>query len=256
MPNWLSRIKEPLFVSRRRLMGRKSLPTRVEGSIWALDSGGFSELSLYDKWQTTAREYAADVFRFAAEIAGMQWAAPMDWMCEPDMLRRTGLTIAEHQRRTVDSVLELRAMGCPVIPVLQGWTRADYFECCDLYDKAGINLLEEPTVGLGSVCRRQAMSEAEDIVRALYKAGLRLHGFGFKTLGLSACGECLTSSDSLAWSFAARLRPVMPQCVGKHKTCANCPIFALEWRKNMLRTLAVRRPRQLGLFNYSKDQYV
>ena len=247
MPGWLSEIKEPLFVSRRRLMGRKSLPVRAPGSIWALDSGGFSELSLYDRWKTTAKEYAADVFRFA-EIAGMQWAAPQDWMCEPDMLRRTGLTIAEHQKRTVDSVLELRAMGCPVIPVLQGWVQADYFECWKLYESAGIDLLDEPTVGLGSVCRRQAMGEAEDIVRALHSKGLRLHGFGFKTIGLTACGECLVSSDSLAWSYAARRALPLPGC--RHRSCANCPRFALEWRAKMLATIQrPRAPRQQSLFS-------
>ena len=46
----------------------------------------------------------------------------MDWMCEPAMLARTGLTVAEHQAGTVANYLELRAAApeLPFIPVLQG----------------------------------------------------------------------------------------------------------------------------------------
>ena len=41
----------------------------------------------------------------------LEWAAPMDWMCEPAMLARTGLTVEDHQRRTVANFLELRERG-------------------------------------------------------------------------------------------------------------------------------------------------
>lgn len=42
------------------------------------------------------------------------------------MLARTGLTVREHQERTIANFLELRriAPGLPFIPVLQGWALA------------------------------------------------------------------------------------------------------------------------------------
>lgn len=102
-------------------------------------------------------------------------------------------------------------------------------------------------MGLGSVCRRQGTNEAEGFIRELAGAGLRLHGFGFKMLGLLRVGDALASSDSLAWSFHARKRPPLPGCV--HRSCANCRRYALRWRDDLqgrLDALAVAK-RQLRL---------
>ncbi|MBQ1166450.1 hypothetical protein KBZ21_51530, partial [Streptomyces sp. A73] len=67
-----------------------------------------------------------------------------------------------------------------------------------MYTDAGIDLAAEPIVGLGSVCRRQAPSEINEIVATLHSHGLRLHGFGVKTQGLSDYGPSLYSADSMA----------------------------------------------------------
>lgn len=245
-PHWLGSVSEPLFVSRRQLRRYKTLPRRVGGARWALDSGGFTELSMHGRWITSAADYARDVVRYRDEIGGLAWAAPQDWMCEPIMLKTTGLSVAEHQRRTVASVLELRALGAPVIPVLQGWTRGEYFDCWEMYEAAGVDLRSEPIVGLGSVCRRQNMMSATILVTALASEGLRLHGFGFKATGLKSCGHMLASADSLAWSYHARREPPRWECRGKHINCANCAPFALEWRAELLGSLD-RQARQLTL---------
>ncbi|MBQ1165804.1 hypothetical protein KBZ21_48280, partial [Streptomyces sp. A73] len=71
------------------------------------------------------------------------------------------------------------------MPVLQGWTLQHYLDCLAMYTDAGIDLAAEPRVGLGSVCRRHATSEINEIVATLHSHGLRLHGFGVKTQGLS-----------------------------------------------------------------------
>jgi hypothetical protein len=232
-PDWIEKTDVPLFVSRRSLQKYKRLPRRV-GGAWALDSGGFTEISMHGKWLTTAEEYAKDVLRFSEEVGGMLWAAPQDWMCEPEMLKKTGLSVEEHQRRTVQSVLELRALGAPVIPVLQGWTIGQYYDCWDMYADAGVDLAKEKIVGLGSVCRRQNMMRAGHLVMSLANDGLRLHGFGFKSTGLKSCGHLLASSDSLAWSLNARLNEPLPECAGKHKKCTNCMRYALQWREGLL----------------------
>lgn len=235
-PDWLEKTSAPLFISRRALTEYRRLPKRPDG-VWALDSGGFTEISMHGRWMTSAREYAADVQRFSEQIGSMLWAAPQDWMCEPEMIRKTGLNVEEHQRRTVQSVLELRALGANVIPVLQGWSLGQYYDCWDMYEEAGINLLEEKVVGLGSVCRRQSMMSASHIVTYLSMDGLKLHGFGFKVTGLKACASMLESSDSLAWSLNARMNDPLPECVGKHKKCNNCMAYALQWREELLNTI-------------------
>lgn len=239
-PHWLASPTFeciPLFVSRRALCRYKTLP--VAGGRWALDSGGFSELTLHGEWKLSPREYANEVRRYHA-MGGMDWAAPQDWMCEPDMLKRTGLSIVEHQRRTVANFLELRSLApeLPIIPVLQGWTEGDYYDCLDMYERAGVDMVAEPLVGLGTVCRRQNTLRASVIITSLIACGLKLHGFGFKSTGLkSAGGRMLTSSDSLAWSYHARREPPLPVCVGAHKNCANCSLFALDWRHDLLESL-------------------
>jgi hypothetical protein len=240
-PDWLAKTDVPLFVSRRQLARYKTLP-RARGP-WALDSGGFTELSLHGRWTTTPDEYARDVRRFRDEIGGLEWAAPQDMMCEPWMLAKTGLTVEEHQRRTIISVQELRVLGAPVIPVLQGWATGDYHEHVEAYDRAGIDLRAEPVVGLGSVCRRQNTITASVLVHSLATLGLRLHGFGFKTTGLKLCGDALVSSDSLAWSYHARREPPRDECRGRHINCANCLPFALEWRADLFETLENARRR-------------
>jgi hypothetical protein len=80
-PSWLARLDVPLPLSDRRLRDRTHLPQAL--GRWALDSGGFQELALHGRWQLTTRQYVANVRRYTQEVGGLEWAAPMDWMCEP-----------------------------------------------------------------------------------------------------------------------------------------------------------------------------
>ncbi|HEY3957968.1 MAG TPA: hypothetical protein VGM53_31780 [Streptosporangiaceae bacterium] len=239
-PHWLWRAGFPLFVSHRQLARR---PRRLRPATcrWALDSGGFTELSLHGRWVTPPADYAAAVTRYASQIGGLDFAAPQDWMCEPFMLDRTGLSVGEHVHRTVANYLALRqlAPALPIIPVVQGWRLGDYLACVELYATAGVDLAALPRVGLGSVCRRQSTTEIALIVTELARAGLRLHGFGVKTEGLRLYGHLLASADSMAWSYAARRRPALPGCTG-HKNCANCLVYATRWRARVLSRHAAR----------------
>ena len=243
MPSWMAKpeVDVPLFISRRRLAGRRSAPRAL--TRWALDSGGFSELSMYGEWRTTHAQYVGEVRRWVDECGKLDWVAPMDWMCEPWILEKTGLSVEEHQRRTTASVLRLReALSgvARVIPVLQGWRVDDYQRHADAYEAAGLDLSAEHTVGVGSVCRRQALGEAEVITSTLHARGIALHGFGMKRGALQRYGRLLRSADSMAWSYAGRRRP-SPWC--SKRTCANCLHYALEWRE-----AALEPPRQLNLF--------
>jgi hypothetical protein len=241
-PSWLTRTEIPLFVSRRRLCRQKSLPP-ARGP-WALDSGGFSELSMFGGWRTGPEQYADEAMRYQREIGRLDFAAVQDWMCEPSMLERTGLSIGEHQARTIRSYLDLRrlAPGVPWAPVLQGWAVADYLDHADQYRSAGIDLRYAPRVGVGSVCRRQASYQAFELFSALKPLGLRLHGFGLKQGFLRhAFSAGLESFDSMAWSYRARRRgSPIEGCT--HSTCANCMRYAIRWREALVSLGS--RPRQ------------
>lgn len=241
---WLKHANIPLFVSDRRLRECVRLPRAA--ARWALDSGGFTELQMHGAWTVAPVDYIARVRRYREEVGRLDWAAPQDWMCEPIIINGgqvgpvkfvgTHLSVAEHQARTVANYVQLREMApdLPFIPVLQGFSLAEYLHCIDLYARAGIDLTREPIVGLGSVCRRQATTEIHEIVSALIAAGVtRLHGFGVKSAGLDLYGGLLTSADSLAWSFdARRYRRPSPWCTGHRtaKNCASCMPYALAWR--------------------------
>lgn len=242
-PHWMPRLDVPIFVSRVTLSRYRKLP-RAAGR-WALDSGAFSEISAHGRWTVTAREYAAEVERYAAEVGGLDWAAPMDWMCEPHILSKTGLSVIDHQRRTLQSVIDLRGLvsAVPVIPVLQGYELHDYHRHADAYELAGIDLSAEPVVGIGSVCRRQSMGEAVHIIRSLAARGIRLHGFGVKTTGLAAFADSLTSADSMAWSFQARRMRNTGELPGPG-SCANCMKYALHWRDKCLKTIEKTESRR------------
>jgi hypothetical protein len=233
----------PLFVSFRRLRGRP----RLRGAVapWAMDSGGFTEISMHGCWTTSVAQYVDEVRRIVERVGVPEWIAPQDWMCEPIMLERTGKTIEEHQRLTVANLLELRklAPALPIVPVLQGYSHASYLRCLAMYEAAGLDLRAEPIVGVGTMCRRQGTEEAEAILRDLAGRGLRVHAFGAKITGLRRYASALESSDSLAWSFNARKHPPMLGC--RHKSCSSCPRWALRWREKTLGVLSQSAPTQM-----------
>lgn len=228
MPSWLRRSVIPLFVSFNRLRGLKSLPRAI--CSWSLDSSAFSDIADNGEFTSTAKEYVAAAYRYYNEIGGCEWMAIRDWMCEPWIVKKTGLSVKEHQRRTVDSYKELMdlAPNLPWMPVLQGYTMDEYRQHLDDYNDANIDLRRLPRVGVGSVCRRQHTDEIAQIMMMFAMHGLKLHGFGVKIKGLAQYGEYLVSADSMAWSKQARHEPPLKGHAG-HKNCANCRTYAELW---------------------------
>jgi len=243
VPNWLWRtdVRHPLFVSNRTLGRYKKL--KKANVRWCLDSGGFTELGMFGTWLTTPYQYVQNVFRYWDEVGSMDWASPQDWMCEPQMLKKTGKTVKEHQHLTCHNFVLLRQLApdMPIIPVLQGWMPDDYLQHAKMYSEYGVGLNEEPTVGVGSVCRRAKVDGMKQIFDDLSNDGLRLHGFGLKKDGIKLFGDSLQSSDSMAWSFGARMagRKGVYSCGTKHdttKNCANCIDWAQMWADKVLTT--------------------
>ncbi len=207
-PNWSwapGYLRGPAFISATRLRARATPFPRALVPI-AIDSGGFTQVTQHGRWLISPQEYVGLVQRATRELGTVRWAAIQDWMCEDVALKATGLSVAEHQQRSVDSYRTLLDLDDDVrwLPVLQGREVDDYLRCWDLYDRAGVDLLAHQLVGLGSVCRRQATHEIVSLVHALAGRGLRLHGFGVKATGLRTVGDLLRSADSLAWSLNGR----------------------------------------------------
>lgn len=193
------------FISINRVRGRKK---PVASTDWILDSGAFRELEQFGAYRHSPADYAAEVNRLAALNPGLTAAVSQDFMCEPFMLAKTGLTVADHQRLTIeryDALLPL--VRVPLMPVLQGYTLASYLQHIEAY---GDRLRPGMLVGVGSICKRNVdMRQIEAILAAIKRKrpDLRLHGFGVKltALGSGVVRDCLDSADSMAWSFRARM---------------------------------------------------
>lgn len=69
------------------------------------------------------------------------------------MLEKTGLTITDHQRLTIERYDELLRCdtGVYIMPVLQGYAPKDYVSHVRQY---GYRLAQGAWVGVGSVCKR------------------------------------------------------------------------------------------------------
>jgi len=232
---WDNPPPHPLFISRRRLDKYRNYKPAQQN--WALDSGGFTELNMYGEWRTKPSQYIANIRRYINEIGRLQWAAPQDWMCEPQVLEKTGKTIDLHQWLTVNNYLELKhqAPDLPIIPALQGWHPDDYLRHIEMYQQVGIDLFAEPLVGMGTFCRRASLTPVQNLVHRLHNDGLSMHGFGVKQDGLPNIGNQLTSSDSLAWSLTARLAPGN-LCGTPHraKKCSHCRTWATRWANKVV----------------------
>jgi hypothetical protein len=192
------------FISVNRLRKRKSFFPVLD---WILDSGAFSTILTHGGYPHSVEEYADQIRRWKS-CGNLLAAVSQDYMCEPSMLAITGLTIAEHQRLTIERYDALLSCdtGVYIMPVLQGYAPEDYVSHIRQY---GSRLAHGAWVGVGSVCKRNGDPRAILNVLIAIKTerpDLRLHGFGLKTIALAngTIRALLETADSMAWSFAAR----------------------------------------------------
>lgn len=146
-----------------------------------------------------------------SENGGQAWwesyDIPVDDLWSP-------IGVRDHQEWTVDRYArlhyDLRRIGCQtyLMPVIQGYEVEEYLECIQMYEDAGF-LPPGTYVGIGSVCKRNSNAHTvEGLLEAIQqrRPDLRMHGFGLKVTALKSptVRRALASSDSMAWSFAAR----------------------------------------------------
>jgi len=203
---------ERSFISIRVLRNRRKdfqIGRRNRGKV-IVDSSAFTELDLHGCFQEPVSEYAEQL-RSLRRLLGrrLEAAISQDYMCEPRILARTGLTIPDHQRLTIERYDDLVAArtGVLIIPVLQGFAPQDYVSHIRQY---GTRLRKGMWVGVGSVCKRNGDPAAIlAVLEAIHaeRPDLRLHGFGLKKTALANASivKHLHSSDSMSWSFHARI---------------------------------------------------
>lgn len=193
-----------MFISINRLRNRKS---GFAVKDWIMDSGAFTTILTHGGYPESVETYAAQIKRWKGN-GNLLAAVAQDYMCEAHMLERTGLTIPEHQRLTIERYDALLACdtGVYILPVLQGYMPKEFVEHLRQY---GARLAHGAWVGVGSVCKRNGTPGGVEQVLLAIKAvrpDLRIHGFGLKitSLGSAIIRSLLHTADSMAWSFAAR----------------------------------------------------
>lgn len=220
------------FISVNRLRSRRG---DFAVNDWIMDSGAFSEIATHGRYRAGVEEYVAQIERWRG-VGNMLAAVTQDWMCEPWIVEKTGLSVKEHQRLTVERYDAISSRtSAYVMPVLQGYQMGDYLDHLDAY---GDRFALGQWVGVGSVCKRNTnVSEIEDILLSIKAArpDLRLHGFGLKTTALrsAAVNDMLHTADSMAWSYHAR----------KQGRNAN------DWREAAaFESKILSQPKQMSLF--------
>jgi hypothetical protein len=231
---------------------RKS-PLPSKGKPWILDSGGFSFLKKYGKYPMSEAEY----FKHAL-LLNPYLIVSMDWMCEPTIIKKTGLSVKKHIENTVFSLWTIlnhvekahpkekngASFNSPffssdfILGVIQGWSIEDYLFCIDLLREQGLIL---PYMGVGTLCRRNSEKQIIRILRHIKRElpDVKLHGFGVKTsvLRYPEARELLYSVDSAAWGH---------YCYNASGKDAKSPIL-IKWYREVNRS-AQLHPNQTKLF--------
>lgn len=194
-----------------------------------LDCAGFVTIKMHGGYPEPVEAYAAQIRKVRGWLGKrLLGAVSQDYMCEAVMLERTGLTVAEHQRLTIeryDALMACDVAGTRIIPVLQGYSPQSYMEHIRQY---GTRLARRMWVGVGSVCKRNTDPSAiAGVLLAIKRErpDLRLHAFGVKITALAwqLVRDLIFSADSMAWSYAAR----------KEGRNGNCPKEAQRYQRRV-----------------------
>lgn len=172
----------------------------------ALDSAGFVAAAKYRGYP-----WSFDQYLDLVESYDWAWYSGMDLCVEPEIAGSQAdvmFRLAETCRLYTDlrNVARDRGMADPM-PILQGWTPAQYVWCAEKFP-----VLEWPSlIGLGSMCRRHLHGEVGvfavlDALDKVLPPHVQFHMFGLKGPALQHIGQHprIFSTDSMAWDFAAR----------------------------------------------------
>lgn len=214
------------IVSVNRLINRRAA---FKVNRWIIDSGAFTRL-INGHGHLPPEEYAEIINRWK-DNGDLAAAVVQDWLCAEPILKATGLSIADHQRLTIESYDTLLPLinRTYLMPVLQGYAPEEYVKHLKDY---GNRLRPGAWVGVGSIAGRSSKpSEIESILLAIRfcRPDLKLHGFGLKmaTLKSPLSWDLLYSADSQAHGLYSGS--------GSNKYArSNDPRIAIEYRDRLL----------------------
>lgn len=230
---------------------RKPSRSQFFGFDAALDSAGFVAAAKYRGYPWSIDEYLNLV-----ESYEWAWYSTMDYCVEPELAgskMEVMFRIAETCRlySEVRKVAADRGLPLPM-PVLQGWTPAQYLWCADHYP-----LWEWPElIGIGSMCRRNVRGEVGvlaviDALDRIMPPHTKFHLFGVKGKALELIGNHprIHSIDSMAWDFAAR----RDHPIGR--TAELRAQYMFDWvAKNSYAVSNAANPHTLPLFGTEQEQ--
>lgn len=214
----------------------------LEDCDLALDSAGFTAVL---NWKRKgAQPGMAGVFPWScaaylelAQLLQPSWYSQADLCCEKELA--TSPQEVDHRIRVTATLLEgmlrqlyawcnelvkelpqrvVENMIRPPVPVLQGWTAADYRRSLDLLNEVWARWqpwLDPPRlIGIGSVCRRDTFHPEHgllaivDSLQENLPAGSALHLFGVKGEAVEHLRHRrdIASADSMAYDLAARIK--------------------------------------------------
>lgn len=177
----------------------------------AADSGGFVAMTKWrGEYPYTPSEYVA----WLETAAPLQWAATMDFCCEPEIATDAD-AIATRQERTTDMARfffeEYRVVPWVWVPTIQGWHVDDY----RAHARQMAPLIEEMQehygpdsafrVGIGTLCQRADTRMIREVVKVVAKPlpDSRFHLWGVKLDALKdkeVLPYQIISTDSGAWN--------------------------------------------------------
>lgn len=190
------------------------LPAHLTKSI-AADCGGFVASRKWGEYRYSPAQYVEWLHSFNPE-----WAATMDYCCEPPL---TGNDRREIQKRQTKTTImahlfwhEYREAKWMWTPTIQGWEVADYIEHAQelkpLIDEMKRHYVgRDFRVGIGTLCARASIAMIQGVVMGVRSVlpTVKFHLWGvkmnlFKSLTLL---PDIASVDSAAWnsSFASNL---------------------------------------------------
>jgi hypothetical protein len=87
---------ERAFISVNRLRVRKHRHL-MRARSWIMDSGAFTELATYGRYRHSVAHYAQEIARWVG-CGDLVAAVAQDYMCEPWIVAKTGLSVVQAQR--------------------------------------------------------------------------------------------------------------------------------------------------------------
>ena len=172
----------------------------------AADSGGFVASRKWGDYRYTLEQYVEWLYAWRP-----QWAAMMDYCCEPEL----AVVTRERQNKTTANIVRTwqayRDVPWAWVPTIQGLEVEDY----ERHTRELKPIIEEMQahygldsafrVGIGTLCRRASVAMIHDVTRAVAAIlpGIPLHLWGIKLGALQspmALPESVVSVDSAAWN--------------------------------------------------------